>query len=122
MTRYGLLSIAVGLGVTLLPFETSAHSCNKGVKRAHCFCTVTFGGGELARVVNHGQCYNQQTNIHPGSNCANYCRGEWSSSLETATRNSLIAKGLCGSRTVTRKYAAGTNPYLPLGLAKLTAC
>lgn len=122
MTRYKLFGIALGLCAILFAFEVPAHPCNKGTKRAHCFCKVTHKGAELARTVHHGDCYNQQTNLNLSSPCAKYCRAEWSNSLEPATRTTMIAKGLCGKRTGFRNYSAGTNPYVSLGGATLTAC
>lgn len=123
MKRLGLFAIALSLSVFLFGFEAAAHSCNKGIKRAHCYCkyNLNVNGVELARVVNHGQCYNQQSNLGLGSSCANYCRGQ-DSTLQNQMRAALIAKSLCGKRTATRKYSAGTNPYLPYGTVSLTGC
>ncbi|MDO8877339.1 MAG: hypothetical protein Q7V40_14720 [Pseudolabrys sp.] len=115
------VGIAIGMSAALFSFEASAHACNKGVKRAHCYCVSKVGSTEINRTINHGQCYNQQVNLALSGACANYCRG-LPTSTANGTRALLIQKGLCGPRNVVLRYSAGTNPYITYRTHSLTAC
>lgn len=117
-----LQPIWIGLFSMLLVFQASAHSC-KGLKSAHCACNVTVGvnGDLLGQVTNHGACYNQQANMGPASNCAQYCSTQ-SSQLESAAKAGLKARKLCGSRNVAFKYSAGTNVFSPYWITNLLGC
>jgi hypothetical protein len=103
----------------LLSFSAYAHSCN-GLKSAHCSCNASGEGHLFAQATNHSQCYNQQLNTLPTSNCAMWC-DQTRHTFTTAIDAGLKSRNLCGERKVYFKYSAGTNVPTVFWMLKWTS-
>lgn len=90
-----------------------AHSCNTGLKRAHCRCEVKIGAAVVSTVENHNECYNQQTQIGKDSPCSNWCEGQWDAggAFKTAAMAAAGNTQACGNVNLVVNWSAGTKPY-----------